>query len=255
LNHLVRSLVLIGLAGLVSCSESPPSKPQPAEARKKALLEANEILTACTASDIDKVKELLERNPALVNAQDDAGATPLSRAVIALKPSAELVRLLLEKGAQVEGTMKNGGRPLRSAALLGRKDLVVMLLKHGAKIGAQDQYGRTALSYAASGNRTEVADVLLARGAEINVFEAAALGKTKKLEEFLRSDPMSARARDAPQGFTPLHLAVVNGQTEAVRLLLAHGASAFQESRYGYSPCYFAREYKRTEIVALMHCP
>ena len=253
--RLTRLLLVIGLVGLAACSESQPSKPQLAEAQKKVLLEANEILTACTASDIDKVKALLEKNPALVNAQDDAGATPLSRAVIALRPSAELVSLLLERGALVEGTMKYGGRPLRSAALLGRKDLVVMLLAHGAKVGAQDKEGRTALEYAASANRIEVADVLLAHGAEINVFEAAALGKTKKLEEFLRGNPKSAKATDDLQGLTPLHWAVMHGHAKAVRLLLAHGASAFQESRYGYTPCFFAREYNHAEIVTLMRCP
>lgn len=254
---IVSLIFLCGLCGVAGCAGTETSTPRPAptEAQKKALLEANEILTACEASDTEKVKALLEKNTALVNAQDDAGATPLSRAVIALKPNAELVRLLLEKGAQIEGAAKNGGRPLRSAALLGRKDLVVMLLQHGAKIGAQDQEGRTALEYAASANRIEVADVLLAHGAQINVFEAAALGKTKKLEGFLRSEPKSARARDARQGLTPLHWAAMHGHTEAVRLLLAHGASAFQESRYGYSPCFFAREYKHPDIVALLRCP
>ena len=120
-NRFMKSLILIGLAGLAACLDPPHIKPQPTEAQKKALQEANVILTACTASDIEQVKALLEKNPALVNAQDDAGATPLSRAVSALNPSADLVRLLLAKGAQVEGTPKYGGRPLRSAALQGRR--------------------------------------------------------------------------------------------------------------------------------------
>lgn len=250
----LRWLVVIALATLAGCARSP-EKPQRTEAQKKAYLEANVILTACAAADLEKVKSLLQQNPALVNAQDDVGATPLWRAVAGLHPSEELVKLLLEKGANVEGATKLGETPLQIASGRGRKDIVLILLKHGAKIGAKDQYGRTALSYAASANRIEVADVLLARGAEINVFEAAALGKTKKLEEFLSSDPKSAKATDERQGLTPLHWAVVKGHTDAVRLLLAHGASAFQESRYGYTPCSFAREYKRTEIIQLMHCP
>jgi ankyrin repeat protein len=248
--------LVLGLFALGSCgsTETSPPKPQPTEAQKKALLEANEILTACAASDIEKVKATLKKNPELINAQDDVGATPLWRAVAALHSSDELVKLLLEKGANVEGATKLGETPLQIAAGKGRKDIVLSLLEHGAKIGAQDRYGRSALSYAAFGNRIEVADLLIARGAAIDVMEAAALGKTKKLEEFLREDPNSAKAKD-DRGLTPLHWAARNGHVGAVRLLLGHGASAFEEDRFGVTPCSGAREFKHADIVALMRCP
>jgi ankyrin repeat protein len=251
---LTRILLVIGLAGLAACSETPPSKPQPTEAQKKALLEANEILTACASSDLAQVKALLTKNPAQVNAQNAEGETPLWRAVTALHPSEELVKYLLENGAEVEGGSKWGASPLHGAAGRSSKRIVELLLEHGAKVNGRARSGRMPMSFAAWSNRTEVADVLLAHGAEITVFEAAALGKMKRLEEFLRAEPNSAKARDS-QGLTPLHWAARNGHSEAVRLLLKRGANAFEEDRFSMTPCAVAQESKRTEIVALMRCP
>ena len=58
----------------------------------------------------------------------------------------------------------------------------------------------------------------------LNVFEAAAFGDLDRLSELLAEDPdvLDAMSGD---GFTPLHLAAFFGQEDAVRLLLARGAS------------------------------
>lgn len=252
-NSLVKSLVVIGLAGLAGCVKTP-EKPQPTEAQKKAYQEAGVILTACAAGDIGQVKALLEKNPALINAQNDVGETPLWRAVVALHPNEELVKYLLERGAEVEGASKWGESPLHGAAGRSSKRIVELLLEHGAKVNVRSRYGRAPMSNAAWRNRTEVADVLLAHGAEINVFESAALGKVKRLEEFLRADPNSIKAKDN-QEMTPLHWAALNGHSEAVRFLLARKADRFVPDRWGYSPCAAARERKHPEIVELMRCP
>jgi ankyrin repeat protein len=63
----------------------------------------------------------------------------------------------------------------------------------------------------------------LARGAELDVFEAAALGDTGRLEALLASDPALARAW-SPDGFTALHYAAFFGSSAAIRLLIGAGA-------------------------------
>ncbi|MBI1750958.1 MAG: ankyrin repeat domain-containing protein [Acidobacteria bacterium] len=246
--------VLLGcLIVFIGCAMTP-EKPPLTEAQKKAFLEANAILTACTASDIEQVKALLAKNPALVNARNDVGETPLWRAVVAVHPSEELVKLLLQRGAVVDPVMSTGETPLHVAAGKGRKELVLILLDHGANINARSRAGWTPLHFAAWTSRSEMADVLLAHGAEIDVFEAAALGKTKTLEEFLRRDAKSVQATDE-KGLTPLHWAVLKYQAEAVRVLLAHKADPFAPGRTGFSPCSAARESKHAKIVEMMRCP
>jgi ankyrin repeat protein len=74
------------------------------------------------------------------------------------------------------------------------------------------------------------ADELLAADPELDVFEAAAVGKTERLRELLDRDPSLANAW-AADGFQPLGLASFFGHTDAVRLLLEHGAEVNSASR------------------------
>src|SRR5262245_18596526 len=72
------------------------------------------------------------------------------------------------------------------------------------------------------GDREQAAQ-LAAAAASLDVFEAAALGRTEQLEELLRADAELARAW-SPDGFTALHYAAFFGTPEAVRALAAAGA-------------------------------
>jgi uncharacterized protein len=74
------------------------------------------------------------------------------------------------------------------------------------------------------------ADELLAANPELDVFEAAAVGKTERLRELLDADPALANAW-AEDGFQPLGLASFFGHVEAARLLIEHGAEVNSASR------------------------
>jgi uncharacterized protein len=71
---------------------------------------------------------------------------------------------------------------------------------------------------------------LLAVEPALDVFEAAALGRTERLRELLDED--SARANGfGDDGFHPLGLACFFGHVDAARLLLEHGADVNALSR------------------------
>jgi uncharacterized protein len=74
------------------------------------------------------------------------------------------------------------------------------------------------------------AEELLASDPELDVFEAAAVGKTGRLRELVDEDPSLANAW-ARDGFQPLGLASFFGQTAAVRLLLERDAEVNSASR------------------------
>jgi uncharacterized protein len=79
------------------------------------------------------------------------------------------------------------------------------------------------------GDRERV-DELLAADPALDVFEAAALGRTDRLRELLDEDPSGANAFGA-DGFHPLGLACFFGQVDAARLLLERGADVNALSR------------------------
>jgi uncharacterized protein len=74
------------------------------------------------------------------------------------------------------------------------------------------------------------ADELLAGDPELDVFEAAAVGRSDRLRELLDAGPGLANAW-AGDGFQPLGLASFFGHVEAARLLVERGAEVNSASR------------------------
>ena len=129
------------------------------------------------------------------------GVTPLH--VAASWGHANVVRALLEHGADAGARDKDGGTPLHFAALTGQVDAVCALLEHGADAGAQGKDGGTPLHlvplhFAALNDQAAAVCALLDGGADAEV-----RGKG---------------------GATSLHLAAWKGHADVVRLLRDAGA-------------------------------
>lgn len=141
---------------------------------------------------ISRVQRALARG-ADVNARDRWGNTPLHLA--AARGHLAIVELLIVRGASIDAI--NGS--LRLAVEEGHADIVRLLLEHGAGDNRTPGGLRNALTPLLFGSpRAEVMELLIGHGADVN-----------------------ARGRE---GNTPLHDAASHGSTEAVRVLLEHGA-------------------------------
>jgi ankyrin repeat protein len=81
-------------------------------------------------------------------------------ACIALNSSLEVVRVLLECGANVNASQHGGYTPLLQAAAAGKKDLVLLLLENGARHHCVCDRGKSAADYARERGHTEVAEIL-----------------------------------------------------------------------------------------------
>lgn len=95
----------------------------------------------------------------------------------------------------------------------------------------RDAQGVSALMWAVYTGRKDVRDYLLSglRCEGLDVFEAAACADCDCLSTLLGEDATRARAVSG-DGWTPLHLAAAFGNSDAVRLLLEHGAHVHQIS-------------------------
>jgi ankyrin repeat protein len=81
-------------------------------------------------------------------------------ACIALNSSLDVIRALIEGGADVNATQHGGYTPLLQAAAAGKKDLVLLLLEHGARPDCVCDRGKSAADYAHERGHTEVAEIL-----------------------------------------------------------------------------------------------
>jgi len=88
---------------------------------------------------------------------------------------------------------------------------------------AHDAQGVSAILLALYHRASEALDLLLEAQPTLDVFEAAALGRSDALRRALRENPSNVAAR-AGDGFTPLHLACFFGHFDAVDLLIDSGA-------------------------------
>ena len=222
--------------------------------------------------------ELLGHGTKPEGAGREPGTTPLQ--AVARRGLTAIARRLIEKGVDYDpfsavalddrtrlATLPAGGLHavdghgaglLHWAASLGSVDTASWLVENGLDLNAANAFGETPVlmaaltrGYPGMGNadeRSDVIELLVDRGALVGVFEAAALGDGKRLNEWLVGDRTSARATN---GFnsTPLHFAAWAGTQDAVRRLLDEGVEVNAKDRHGRTPLFYAACWGRHHAI------
>ncbi len=155
------------------------------------------LADAAMRRDAAAVEALLSQKTDVNQAQGD-GSTALHWAAYNAQP--DLVRLLLERGANPAAASRLGGlTPLMMAARAGDAVSVGLLLEAGADPRRPNANGTTTLMFAAGAGSADAIRRLTARGADVN-------------------------AADRTSDQTPLMFAAAQGRLDAVTALLAAGA-------------------------------
>ncbi len=154
-----------------------------------------EIHDAAKAGDLEKVKILLAGNDDLIEAKDRQGFTPLHIAIT--KDRREVVRYLIEKGADLNSKNSNGLRPLQTALDRGKNTIANLLIERGADINIRGFRNQTLLHQASRSGNNSLINSLLRKGADINVEDSS--------------------------GHTPLDLAVISEKASTARILVDNG--------------------------------
>jgi ankyrin repeat protein len=115
---------------------------------------------AAAFADRETVLTLLDAGAAV----DQVSQTPMRNqalhALLALSKDADITRLMIERGADVNAAQTAGYRPLHQAAVTGREDLVRLLLDAGADRTAPCDRGKTPAEYARERGHAAVAELL-----------------------------------------------------------------------------------------------
>lgn len=174
-----------------------------------------------------KIVEVLLDLGAQVNSHD-AGYKSTALHVACAKRDVETVKLLIDRGAEVNLKSINGWVPLIDASVRGHTDIVRVLLDHGAGVNLQaDVSGQSALHHSCWYGHTETVQVLLERGADVDLQNV--------------------------NGVSPLMGASMSGHVEIVCLLLDHGARVNALSTLdNKSAVYAASKYGQTETLRVL---
>jgi ankyrin repeat protein len=160
----------------------------------------------------------------------------------------------LASGADTNAADDNGDTALIEAARYGRTEVVKLLLDHGANVGAKDHNGFTAL---AAAKDIETADLLISRGANADDLIPFLFGKEAKLDDRQRAMLRAVAAGDVqgagegpfsqteiirqyPDGSTPLQIATMLARANVIDWLLDHGADVNTPNADGLVPLHVA---------------
>ena len=214
-------------------------------------------------AELVEVTARLRETPHLVNARDAYGQTPLNLAVSGGRPGDDVVKLLLEMGADPNATNNYGGTPYSVAVDRGNTNAVALLLKSGAQentislsaplrraaqtdklaeaaallkrspemVKSHDDLRRTPLHFACAQAGLPIVELLLDNGADVNAADfadntplhGAAFAGNADIVNALLARKADPNHRNR-QRATPLHQAAFRGATLAVEALLRGGA-------------------------------
>jgi len=207
-------------------------------------LHGTPLSIAADQGDMAMVQHLLDKGA------DIDLCSPLSTAV--WDGHAEITRLLIEKGADVNSGWQSGSA-LQRAAEKNRADMVTLLLTAGADPDGSG--GGDPLWIAAFRGYDDVVLQLLAAGANPNLrncLDVAVRHSPSFVTIYLLlENGADVDARDQ-QDMSALHFAALYGRTEPVRLLLKYGAKVEFVAESGKTAEDYARENGYPVIVEML---
>ncbi|XP_021795436.1 ankyrin repeat and KH domain-containing protein 1 isoform X15 [Papio anubis] len=212
------------------------------------------LTLACYKGHLDMVRFLLEAGADQEHKTDEMH-TALMEAC--MDGHVEVARLLLDSGAQVNMPADSFESPLTLAACGGHVELAALLIERGANLEEVNDEGYTPLMEAAREGHEEMVALLLAQGANINA-------QTEETQETALTlaccggfsevaDFLIKAGADIELGCsTPLMEASQEGHLELVKYLLASGANVHATTATGDTALTYACENGHTDVADVL---
>ena len=183
-----------------------------------------QLINAVHAGDLGSIRKILDKHPDLVNA------------------SADLPRL-----KRPSDTLSM--RLLHLSIAEAKVDVLRLLIERGADLNVRNADGRLPLHDCFELNHDDFATILLDAGALPDVCTAAAYGMHDQLEQILKREP--ATANDLTTANSALGWAAFGHQPKSATILLQHGAVADRPpyDAYAWGP---AAEVNSLEVARIL---
>ena len=214
------------------------------------VLSAQDLFSAIERGSPQLVRQAIRKSGVDIDTPNSWGTTPLIYAAM-MHDDLEIVRILLEAGADVNAVDSGGYTALMEAVLNSNTPMVSLLLAHGADVHSRDSLGMTALMHAAQTSPfAQIIRNLVDAGANPDgrshdgrtpLMYAAGNNANPAIVEALLDSPVDVDAR-AASGRTALSFASeLSFSPEVVKLLVEAGADMeIRDYELGRTPLFWA---------------
>ena len=186
------------------------------------------LLEAAARNDIEEVRRLLMLSVSPDSTNED-GLTALHQCCI--DDSEDMMKLLIDFGANVNARDTEQWSPLHAAATCGHLHLVKYLIAKGADLLAVNADGNMPYDICEDESTLDFIESEMAKRGitQEMIDETRAITENQMLSDLKilaeSSRPDSLEFKDAISGATPLHIAAANGYLSVVDFLLDHHVS------------------------------
>jgi ankyrin repeat protein len=192
------------------------------ETQEQPLTTIDKVTSAIENGKRDKVRRLLADKSFEIDALIDGRQPALHLAM--QEEQIDIVRVLLEYGADINSIGYHGWTPLHVAAAIGNLKLTELCLFHGASVRALTDTAQTPLHKACSSKNVGVVKALLEAGAE--------------------KEAMNSR------GMRPIHVAAHQNSLDTVRLLIeTYRVSISERDKFGETAADWAEKSGHLDVL------
>uniref|UniRef100_A0A8C5SGD0 Tetratricopeptide repeat, ankyrin repeat and coiled-coil containing 1 n=1 Tax=Laticauda laticaudata TaxID=8630 RepID=A0A8C5SGD0_LATLA len=165
----------------------------------------------------------------------------------------EMVLLLLEFGALIDGASENGMTSLCCAAAAGHMHIVSLLSKKGTKIDHLDKKGQCALVHSALRGHSDILEYMLSIDWQTSPHQQSSLSKKQALQQALTASSSMGHGQVTCLLPSVFHRkSWGEGKLEACELLLEHGALVTRPNKRGIPPLFCAVRQGHWQIAKLL---
>ncbi|XP_048488889.1 oxysterol-binding protein-related protein 1 [Plutella xylostella] len=167
---------------------------------------------------------------------------------------ADVVRALLEAGADVDEVNETGDTALHKACFIGNEELVILLLNHKADVNIMNGEGRTPSEVCKTGDVRRLVDAA-ARAERLRgeraLLTAAREGNIEDIQQLLSGPyPPNINCVDAV-GNSSLHCAAYRGHARVAVLLLQNGVDTTVRNNSGQLAVELAKDSEMREVLSV----
>ena len=214
------------------------------------------LFVASDKGHLDVMRLLLEHG-ADPNVRDGSSNTPLHG--VSQRGHVKIARVLLEYGAHPDVRGIGDLTPLRLALQGGHLKVARALLEHNANADTRDHFNRTPLHQASQEGDVDVAQVLLNHRADANSQDLSNWTPLHWASQWghvqvarVLLDHGAEVDAHALDSSTPLHLALQEGHLEMIRLLLDHGAFSNSRDRDNCTTLHWASRRGHLQVASVL---